>query len=684
MESIPNHLVNETSPYLIQHTYNPVDWYPWGDDALDKAQRLNRPIFLSIGYSACHWCHVMAHESFEDPQVAALLNENFVSIKVDREERPDLDEIYMAAVVSMNGQGGWPMSVFLTPEGKPFYGGTYFPPTHLYGMPSFTEVVSSIIRAWQENREEINNSAEKLSEHLVSTMQWNLDGRSPIPVSELNKAAETLMKTYDWEFGGWGEAPKFPAPMTIEFLLLQATRGNQEALKVANHALNSMNRGGIFDVAGGGFHRYSTDKFWLVPHFEKMLYDNAQLAKVFLHGYLLTHNLGFRLTCEETLDFVLRVMTNPLGGFYSSLDADSEGVEGKYYLWTFPEIKEALIKPDELEFCTRVYRLTSEGNFEGKIILQRSKNDEELAKELDLPLGDFRIKLQQCHENLRKYRNGRIRPAADDKILVFWNALMIQALSQAARYLDRQDYLEAARKSASFLLSELHPGDRLLRSWRDNQAKQNAFLEDYAALELALLDLYQSDPDPRWFNAAVQLAREMIKNFGDDSGGFYNTRHDQQDLIVRPRDLQDNATPSGNALAAYALLTLSAYTDNTEWRGRAEKLIGGIQEIAVKYPSAFAFWLQTIDFAVGSVDQIAMVWPAGDKAYIEYLNFIWSTYRARMVVAFSEYPPLETAPALLQDRPLRNNTPTIYVCHGFACDMPITTLLELREKLPST
>jgi uncharacterized protein len=681
MEPIPNHLVNETSPYLIQHTYNPVDWYPWGEDALDKAQQLNRPIFLSIGYSACHWCHVMAHETFEDPQVAAVLNENFVSIKVDREERPDLDEIYMAAVVSMNGQGGWPMSVFLTPDGKPFYGGTYFPPNHSYGMPSFTEVVSSVIRAWHENREEIYNSAQKISQHLKSNTQWDLDGGAPIQTSELEQAAETLMKTYDWDFGGWGGAPKFPAPMTIEFLMLQATRGNQASLKVADHALNSLNRGGIFDVTGGGFHRYSTDRGWLVPHFEKMLYDNAQLANVFLHGYLLTNNVGYRSTCEETLDFVLREMTDPLGGFYSSLDADSDGKEGNYYLWTLPEIKNALVSPDEFDFITRVYQLTTEGNFEGKIILQRPKNDGDTAEKLNLSIEDFRAKLQRCHENLRKYRNSRVRPATDDKIIVFWNALMIQTLAQAARYLNRPDYLEAAKKNASFLLSELHPSDRLLRSWRDNQAKQNAFLEDYAALVLALLDLYQSDPDPHWFNSAVQLAREMIKNFGDDSGGFYNTRHDQEDLIFRPRDLQDNVTPSGNALAAYALLTLSAYTDNSDWRNRAEKLIVGIQIVAFKYPSAFSFWLQTIDFAIGTVDQIAMVWSAENKAYIDYLNFIWSTYRPRTVVAYSEYPPLETAPALLQDRPLRNNIPTVYLCHGFVCEMPITNLQELKEKL---
>ncbi|MDR3574775.1 MAG: thioredoxin domain-containing protein [Anaerolineaceae bacterium] len=682
MESIPNHLVNETSPYLIQHAYNPIDWYPWGEEALDKAQRLNRPIFLSIGYSACHWCHVMAHETFEDPQIAAFLNENFVSIKVDREERPDLDEIYMTAVVSMNGQGGWPMSVFLTPDGKPFYGGTYFPPTRSNGMPSFSEVIISILRAWQDNRTEIYNSADKLALHLVSTMEWNLDGATAVPISALNKAAETLMKTYDWDFGGWGNAPKFPAPMSIEFLLLQATRGNQNALKAADHALSALNRGGIFDVTGGGFHRYSTDNLWLVPHFEKMLYDNAQLAEVFLHGYLVTKNIGYRSTCEETLDFVLREMTDPLGGFYSSLDADSEGEEGKYYLWAIPEIKDALNESGDFDYFMRVYNPPAQGNFEGKIILQRSGNDEELARELQLSEEAFRTKLKQCHEILRKYRNGRVRPAADNKILVFWNAMMISALAQAARYLDRQDYLEAARKNATFLLAELHPGDRLLRSWRESQSKQNAFLEDYGALELALLELYQSDPDPHWFNAAVQLAKEMVKNFGDDSGGFYNTRHDQEGLIVRPRDLQDNATPSGNALAAFALLTLSAYTENVEWRSRAEKLIAGIQKVALKYPSAFAFWLQAIDFSFGVVDQIALVWPAGNKAYIEYLDHIWSTYRARTVVAFSEYPPLETAPALLQDRPFRNNTATVYLCQGFVCKMPITSLQELKEKLP--
>src|SRR5271157_4976413 len=682
MDSVPNHLINETSPYLIQHIYNPVDWYPWSKDALGKARLMDKPIFLSIGYSACHWCHVMAHESFEDAQVAAIMNDYFVSIKVDREERPDLDEIYMAAVISMSGQGGWPMSVFLTPDGKPFFGGTYFPPVPLYGMPSFTEILWSVIRTWQENRGEIYRSAKEIVQHLVTNTKWDIEDGSIISESELKKASDLLIKTYDWEFGGWGQAPKFPAPMTIEFLILQATRGDQQAEKVAVHALNSLKRGGIFDVIGGGFHRYSTDRFWHVPHFEKMLYDNAQLANVFLHAYLITQNLAYRLICEETLDFVLREMADTLGGFYSSLDADSEGEEGKYYRWTLPEIREAINKPDEFNFFSQVYQLSAEINFGEKVILQRSKNDEEFASELNMTVEDFRAKLQVCHKNLRKNRNRRIHPTADDKIIVFWNALMLIAFSQAARYLNRPDYLEAARKNASFLLSELHPGDRLLRSWRAGQAKQDAFLEDYAALELAFLDLYQSDPNPHWFNSAVQMTREMIKNYGDDSGSFYNTRYDQEDIIVRPRDLQDNVTPSGNALATCALLILSAFTDNREWRGRAEKLIVAIQKNAIKYPSAFPFWLQSIDFAIGNVDQIAMVWPAGDKEYIDYLNFIWSSYRARTVVAISEFPPLENAPALLQDRPLTNNRLTIYLCHGLVCEMPITELQQLREMLP--
>ncbi|NMC80881.1 MAG: thioredoxin domain-containing protein, partial [Chloroflexi bacterium] len=517
---MPNQLAHETSPYLLQHANNPVNWYPWGEEALRKAQEEDKPIFLSIGYAACHWCHVMEHESFENPQIARLLNDHFVSIKVDREERPDLDSIYMSAVIAMVGQGGWPMSVFLTPKLEPFYGGTYFPPAARYGMPAFGDVLTGVIQTWKSNRAEISRMSQQLGQFLKENAQWNTPS-GPLLPGTLQQATETLIQTYDWEHGGWGAAPKFPAPMAIEFLLQQGTQGNSQALQVALHALKTMNRGGIYDVVGGGFHRYSTDAHWLVPHFEKMLYDNAQLARTYLHAYLLTGEVPLRQTCEETLDFILKEMTHPEGGFYSSLDADSEGEEGKFYLWTPEEIRQALPEAEDQDRILSFYNVTEAGNFEGKTIFQQTG---ETPAEMYLPL-------QKAKKQLDRFRARRQPPATDDKVLVFWNALMLQTLAEAARYLHRSDYLQAAQKNARFLLQALHPQDRLLRSWRDGQAKHNACLEDYGALILGLLTLYQTDLDSTWYQHAILLAKEMLAAFQDASGELYDTRRDQADLL---------------------------------------------------------------------------------------------------------------------------------------------------------
>jgi uncharacterized protein len=678
--NMSNRLKNETSPYLLQHADNPVDWYAWGEEALQKARQEDKPIFLSIGYAACHWCHVMEHESFEDPQIANLLNEHFVSIKVDREERPDLDGIYMEAVVAMTGHGGWPMSVFLTPEGQPFYGGTYFPPVRAHGLPAFRDILNGISRTWHEDRKELFEAAKKLTRRLHESARWGA-GKAEFSADVLDKATQTLIQSYDWTNGGWGGAPKFPSPMVIDFLLAQATRGNEPARKMADHALEVMHRGGLYDLVGGGFHRYAVDDIWRVPHFEKMLYDNAQLALTYLHGYIVIGNPEFRRTAEETLDFMQRELMDPSGGFYSSLDADSEGEEGKFYVWTQSEIEEIVTDPDDLELATAVYHITPEGNFEGSTILQKPANYVALADALNRPVDELMDRLERFHQQLFEARTQRVRPATDDKVLVSWNALALTAFSEAARYLDRSDYLEIAQKNADFLLTALHPGDRLLRSWRNGTVRHNAFLEDYAGLIVALLSLYQTDQNLRWYSQAVLLAEEMKAHFSDETGGFYDTRDDQEDLIVRPKEYQDNPIPSGNALAAKALLLLSAFSGETQIQAAVEGVMAHLQDAFAQHPTAFAYWLQAADFAVGPVYQIALLWPTDQDGYDEFKQVMYRLYRPRSILAASKYPLADDAPPLLKERPLVNDQVTAYVCKGFVCQQPVTSTGQFETQL---
>jgi uncharacterized protein YyaL (SSP411 family) len=673
---MPNHLVHENSPYLVQHASNPVDWYPWGEEALARARAEDKPIFLSIGYAACHWCHVMAHESFEDPATAALMNENFINIKVDREERPDLDSIYMSATQAMTGAGGWPMSVFLTHDLRPFYCGTYFPPEPRYNQPSFRDLLTGIAHAWREERAEILRVGGQVYEHLQRANAASQKNAFPLTHALLDNAADELVKSYDWGFGGWGQAPKFPQPMTIEFLLLRGThpragdaKKRLEEIKTASHALQAMARGGMYDLVGGGFSRYSVDNLWKVPHFEKMLYDNAQLALAYLHGYQVTGEARFRRVCEETLDFILREMTHPDGGFFSSLDADSEGKEGKFYVWDYAEIETSL--GSDFEFFKAACGLTLNGNWEGKIILQRALDDATLAARSGLTLDETLNKLSACHLRLLQARNRRIRPGTDDKILTAWNALALQAFAEAGRALHRADYLNAAVHNAHFLLGNLQSGGRLLRSWRDGQARQNAYLEDYASLILALLALYQSDPRPEWYSTALELADEMVAHFSDPAGGFFDTRDDHETLLLRPRDIQDNATPSGSALAANALLQLAAYGDRLEGRKTAEDLLIPLLEAMLRYPTAFAKWLTAADFALGPVHEVAVLGSPEDPQLEAMLKILWADYRPRLVAAISGFPPADGSPALLKDRPLVEERPTAYVCQDFVCQQPV-------------
>ncbi|HUI90170.1 MAG TPA: thioredoxin domain-containing protein [Anaerolineales bacterium] len=675
-----NQLINSTSPYLLQHANNPVDWYPWSEEALAKARAENKPIFLSIGYAACHWCHVMAHESFEDPEIAALMNQNFINIKVDREERPDLDAIYMQATTAMTGSGGWPMSVFLTPDLRPFYAGTYFPPVRRYNMPSFKEVLLSLAKVWREERDEVDRVSSQVLQHIQpQIMEHDKNTLSP---ETLEAVTKSLLDSYDWGYGGWGNAPKFPQPMTIEFLLrrsLSDSPQREPILKAIRHVLNAMSRGGMYDVIGGGFARYSVDNFWRTPHFEKMLYDNAQLASVYLHGYLVTGEIKYRQVCEESLHFILREMTHPDGGFYSSLDADSEGEEGKFYVWTQDELQGVL--GSDFDFFKSAYGITPQGNWEGKTILQRAMDDSTLSARFKLDLETVREKLTDCHSKLLAARNGRIRPRTDDKVLVMWNALALSAFAEAGRYLNRKDYLDAAIRNAHFLLNNLYLEDRLLRSWRDGQAKHNAYLEDYADLILALLTLYQSDPNPEWYATSLKLADEMVAHFIDPNGGFFDTRDDHEALLVRPKDIQDNATPSGNALAATALLQLATYGDRNEWRSVAEDMLASVQNTMLRYPTAFAQWLCAADFAVGPTYEVAIIGDLDNFNTHQFLKTLWKSFRPRQVTAISATPPGPGSPTLLKDRPLINNLPTAYVCQGFVCLRPVNSPDEMESQL---
>lgn len=675
---MPNHLDRSTSPYLLQHAYNPVDWYPWGAEALEKARREDKPIFLSIGYAACHWCHVMAHESFENPETAAIMNAHFINIKVDREERPDLDSIYMSAVVALTAQGGWPMSVFLTPDLQPFYGGTYFPPEPRHGLPGFRELLLAMSEAWKGQREEITRVSGQIAAHLIEQSTRVKSGGAFVPAL-LGAASHALIDSYDWNHGGWGAAPKFPQPMTIDFLLRRYLAGESEALKPVVHVLSAMARGGLYDVVGGGFARYSTDNDWRVPHFEKMLYDNAQLAQVYLRAWQVTGEASFRRVVEETLGFVAREMLSPEGGFYSSLDADSEGEEGKFYVWTLEELRSIL--GEAADFFESAYDVTAKGNWEGKTVLQRAVDDATLASRRGLSGERAAERLAECHAKLLAFRNTRVRPSTDEKVLTAWNGLMLSAFAEAGRVFNNGQYLEIATRNANFLLTVLHQDGKLRRAWHAGQAGKEVFLEDYASLILGLLELYQTDFNNRWFLEAHGLAEEMLQRFSDPTGGFFDTPSEAETLLTRPKDLQDNATPSGNALAAEALLKLAAFIGKAEWPEQAEKALGLVADLSVRHPTAFGRWLSAADFALGNVKQVAIIGAVSDNRTMAFIGEIRKAYRPNMVVAVSFYPPPEGVPALVTDRPLVDGKPTAYVCDGFICRQPVTNPEDFRKQL---
>ncbi len=683
---MPNHLINETSPYLLQHAHNPVDWYPWGMDALSRARSENKPIFLSIGYAACHWCHVMADESFEDSEIARLMNNGFICIKVDREERPDLDSIYMQATTTLTGSGGWPMSVFLTPDLQPFYAGTYFPPVRRYNLPSFKEILLSISRLWAENKGE----AELVGERVTAHLQHPVEGSKAGVISEesLEESTKLLLDEYDWEFGGWGSAPKFPQPMLIEFLLRRAISKapfHDKALNAALNALKAMARGGMYDVVGGGFARYSTDNSWHIPHFEKMLYDNALMARAYLHAWQITKDPFYKQITTETLDFVIRELTHPEGGFFSSLDADSEGKEGSFYLWSIDQLKQILSEKNDLDLFIAAYGLNKTSNSNDAIVLQRSLDNARLAARMETDEVHAEETLAHCHALLLIVRNERIHPSTDDKVLTGWNGLMLETFAEAARYIDDKEkaskYAGMATRNAEFLLNSLRSDGQLARVWRNGKVKKDVFLEDYGALILGLLALYQTSFDNRWFTAACELTAEMIERFVDASGGYFDTPENAGTLLVRPKDVQDNATPSGNSLACQALLSLAMLTNQGEYRDQAEAALTLVSELTQRFPTAFANSLCAIDQALNIPKQVAILIKQGDQEVNSMIEVIRSSYRPNIVVAASNYPPSDDAPTLLRDRPLREGKTTAYVCEHFVCKQPVITTPDLARQL---
>ena len=682
-----NRLAGETSPYLLQHAHNPVDWFPWGPDALARSRLLDRPIFLSIGYAACHWCHVMERESFEDEATAGFLNERFIPIKVDREERPDLDQIYMGAVQAMTGSGGWPMSVFLTPEGRPFYGGTYFPDAPRHGMPSFRQVLEGIDRAWREQRADIEQSAATLVGQLSGQARNPATGATPTPAT-LDTAVELIQRGFDVANGGWGGAPKFPQPMTIEFLLRRGAAGDAGALTTARRSLDAMADGGIRDQLGGGFHRYATDAIWLVPHFEQMLYDNGQLARVYLHAWALTGDVRYRAVATATLDYMLRELTTEDGAFAASQDADTEGVEGKTFTWRANEVREAL--GEDAGLFSTAYGVTDAGNWEDTTILSRVRSAAELAKHYAIPAAEVEERLGRARATLLAARARRPQPARDDKALAAWNGLAIAAFADAARLLafaadgaaDSARYRAAAERAADAILRGLLGEDgRLGRSWKDGRASGQGVLEDYADLADGLLALYEATFDERWFTTACALADAILERFGDSEGGFFDTATDHERLVTRPKDTQDNATPSGGAMATLVLLRLAALTGEGRYRDAAERALEAITPFTSRYPTAFAMWLQATDFALAPVAEVAIVGDPADEATRALLLVATGGYAPNRVVAASALESGETAIPLLEDRARVGGRSTAYVCRGFACRLPVTDPDALREQL---
>ena len=683
-----NRLQHETSPYLQQHARNPVDWYPWGTEALALAKAQDRPIFLSIGYSACHWCHVMEHESFESEDIAALMNQWFINIKVDREERPDLDQIYMNAVTSLTGSGGWPMSVFLTPDLKPFYGGTYWPPTSRWGRPGFRDILEGVHDAWMNRREGCLNQAAELTELVVQAGQPSPDA---VELSEetLRRAERSLIRAADSTHGGFGRAPKFPHPMDLRVLLRCVKRfGGDEALKVVRLTLDKMANGGIYDHLGGGFARYSTDERWLVPHFEKMLYDNAQLTSVYLEAFQLTGDQRYATVARETLDYVLREMTSPTGGFYSTQDADSEGVEGKFFVWSHDEIMQHLGPDDGRVFCA-AYDVTPHGNWEHTNILNRPQAAVNVAVQFKLSPNGLEEILANCRQKLLAVREQRIHPGRDEKILVAWNGLMIAAMAQGANVLEDRRYADAATAAARFIIEKMTTdGHRLLHVAKDGVVRLNAYLDDYACLIDGLVELYQATFEPDLIDAAVGYAERMIAQFWDtNERGFFYTSTDHETLIARNKEVHDNATPSGNSMAATALVKLGRLTGRQDLEDRGTQTLDMMSGTMSRVAMAAGQALIAFDFTLGPVEELVFC-PGNPNDNLPQTTGLHRRFIPNKLVLVrpstvtDDQLPLGLRSHLAGKSSLQD-TPALYACRAGTCRAPLTDLNAMRALWPT-
>ena len=677
-----NRLVNETSPYLLQHAHNPVDWYPWGDEAFRKAKIENKPVLLSIGYSACHWCHVMEHESFENEKIAALMNDLFVSIKVDREERPDLDEIYMNAVQMLTGRGGWPMTVFLTPEGKPFYGGTYFPPEDRQGMPGFPRILTGVAQAYREKPQDVERSVEQILSAL-KRMSESHESKATFSPDAIAESAEQISRAYDSDHGGLGRAPKFPNAGVYElFLRYYHQSKNQRFLEMVTHTLTKMAQGGIYDHLGGGFHRYSVDERWLVPHFEKMLYDNAQLLRIYAQLYCVTGNDLFKNVTEETADYLLREMLHSEGGFYSTQDADSEGEEGKFFIWSPQEIN-SIIGEEAGEIFARIYDVSDFGNFEGKNILhpilsleQASKLFRKDVKEIAAIIADGKLKLFQEREK-------RIKPFRDEKIIISWNGLMLSGLAEAIKIAPQKAYVESANRTVEFIFSKIFRDGHLLHSYKDGKAKLLGYLDDYAFLAVGLLDLYETTFDRTQFERAIKLADTMLSEFWDEKdGAFFYTGKSHEQLISRAKPVFDASIPSGNSMATHLLLRLHHLTGREDYLKRAETVLRSYYDAMMSQPFGFAHMLCALDLYLRKPKEIVVIGNREDTNVAELVSRIHSVYLPNKSLQLAgPDQSLERVSPLLRGKTQLDGKPTVYVCHNFTCSAPVTSWEELNPLL---